>query len=802
MTAWLLPASTAAWWAGSVTGFGAGGSWPAWVPAVLGLAMLVSAVIAAPAIRRMDPVSDAGLVPAARMPPEAVQRVSAGRRSTGGPAVAVAALVLAGVWAIGASWALLAQQRLESSALTGLAPDRVEVEATLREDPRPGVLGWHALADVRLIRLDGATSTLRETVWLSGDEAPPKVTRGDLVRVEGSLETPDDAEFLDALHAKGVAVTLRASEVERLGGSPNPFVRATQAVRTVVGRSIDAVFPAREAGLLMGLALGDDSNLDPGVERDFKATGLTHLLVVSGGNVAMVLGPVLALLTMLALPRPAQVAIGVFTVAFIVVLTGAEPSVMRAGAMTSLALVGLLLGRVRSTAVALSGAVMILLILQPTLVRSIGFQLSVTATAGMIAMAAPLGERLTTLMPAPVAAAAGTTLAAQLGVTPVLLFHFHDVPGVTLIANVIAAPTVAPSLLLGLVAAAIGIVSEPLGHLVGLGAQVPMRALQLVANVAGRAPIAHVTSRGGPIVLIVGAAIAAAVTVALRTGWKPPRRAVIAGVVVLPLLVWNSAASVGPPSTLTVRFFDVGQGDAALVTTPAGTTMLVDGGPDEDLLATELAALGVKRIDVVVASHPHADHVVGLPSVLARFQVGLVLQPGCPTTSALQVEVDDAIADEGIEVRSPWAGDSFVVGDVRLDVISPHECYTGTESDTNNDALVIRLVRGNDIVLFATEPEEPAQEWMLDQSTDAGLDLRADLLKVPHHGAATSVAEFFDAVAAPVAVVSVGENTYGHPVPSTLDALAEAGSNVWRTDEHGTITVTFEEGVPVVTGER
>jgi competence protein ComEC len=273
-------------------------------------------------------------------------------------------------------------------------------------------------------------------------------------------------------------------------------------------------------------------------------------------------------------------------------------------------------------------------------------------------------------------------------------------------------------------------------------------------------------------------------------------------VVVLPLLVWNSAASVGPPSTLTVRFFDVGQGDAALVTTPAGMTMLVDGGPDEDLLATELAALGVKRIDVVVASHPHADHVVGLPSVLARFQVGLVLQPGCPTTSALQVEVDDAIADEGIEVRSPWAGDSFVVGDVRLDVISPHECYTGTESDTNNDALVIRLVRGNDIVLFATEPEEPAQEWMLDQSTDAGLNLRADLLKVPHHGAATSVAEFFDAVAAPVAVVSVGENTYGHPVPSTLDALAEAGSNVWRTDEHGTITVTFEEGVPVVTGER
>ncbi|MGZ8582249.1 MAG: ComEC/Rec2 family competence protein [Actinomycetota bacterium] len=803
MSAWLLPAATAAWWAGLLLGFGPGRSWVVWASAVLGIGALTSAAIAAPAVRRHDPVADAGLVPSGRRPAAAVERVSAPRRTSGASAVAVTALVCAGVSALGVCWAVVAQQRLESSTLAALAPDRVEVQATLREDPRPGALGWHALGDVRIVRLaDGSASSLRETVWLSGDEVPPPVVRGDLVHVEGSLQVPDDAEFLDALHAKGVAVTLRASEVERLGGSPNPFVRATQAVRTVVGRSIEAVFPAREAGLLMGLALGDDSNLDPGVERDFKATGLTHLLVVSGGNVAMVLAPVLALVTMLGLPRLAQVAIGLATVAFIVVLTGAEPSVMRAGAMASLTLIGLLLGRARSTAVVLSGAVMVLLILQPVLVRSIGFQLSVMATGGMVAMAAPLGERFARAVPAPVAAAAGTTLAAQLGVTPILLFHFHDVPGVTLLANVIAAPTVAPSLLLGLVAAGAGIVSEPLGHLVGLAAQLPMRALELIANVAGRAPVAHVTSRGGPVVFVVGTGLVIALTVALRTGWKPPRRAVVVGVVLVPLLVWNSAASVGPQASLTVRFLDVGQGDAALVTTPAGVTMLVDGGPDEEQVATQLAALGVKRLDVVVASHPHADHVVGLPSVLARFQVGLVLQPGCPSTSALQVDLDRAIADEGIEVHTPWAGASLTVGDVRLDVLSPHECWAGTESDTNNDALVIRMTRGDDVVLFATEPEEPAQEWLLEQSVDRGIDLSADLLKVPHHGAATSIAEFFEAVAAPLAVVSVGENTYGHPVPTTLDALGESGSTVWRTDEHGTITVTFDDGVPVVTSER
>jgi competence protein ComEC len=715
----------------------------------------------------------------------------------------VTGLMLGGVAATGVCWALVDAQRVRSSALAASAPDRVEAEVTLREDPRPGALGWHALADVRLVRSsDGSAGSLRETVWLAGDEQPPDVVRGDLIRVDGALQVPDDPEFLDALHAKGVAVTLRASEVERLGGSPNPFVRSTQAVRETIGRSIEAVFPPREAGLLMGLALGDDSHLDAGVERDFQATGLTHLLVVSGGNVAMVLGPVLALVTVLGLPRAAQVAVGLAAVAFIVVLTGAEPSVMRAGAMSALTLVGLLLARARSTAVVLSGAVLVLLILQPVLVRSIGFQLSVLATAGMVAMAAPLGERFERVMPSPVAAAAGTTLAAQLGVTPVLLFHFQDVPGVTLLANVIAAPTVAPSLLLGLVAAGLGIVSQPLGHVAGLAAQVPMRALELIANVAGRAPVAHITSRGGPVVLVVGSALVVALTVALRTGWRPPRRAVIACVLALPLLVWNSATSAGPPSSLTVRVFDVGQGDAALVTTPGGVTVLIDGGPDEQLVATELAALGVKRLDVVVASHPHADHFVGLPSVLARFQVGVVLQSGCPTTSALQLELDRAIADEGIDSRTPWAGDSFVAGDVRLDVLSPHECYSGTESDTNNDALVIRLSHGDDVVLFATEPEEPAQEWMLEQRDAAGLDLHADVLKVPHHGAATSVAEFFDAVAAPVAIVSVGENTYGHPVPATLEAIAATGAQVWRTDEHGTVTITFQAGRPVVSGER
>ncbi|HET9672382.1 MAG TPA: ComEC/Rec2 family competence protein, partial [Actinomycetota bacterium] len=359
-------------------------------------------------------------------------------------------------------------------------------------------------------------------------------------------------------------------------------------------------------------------------------------------------------------------------------------------------------------------------------------------------------------------------------------------------------PLVAPSLLLGACAAGAGLLWTPMGTAIATVGVLPMRILAGIADRLSKAPVGHLTSEGGTTVLIISAAIVIALLVWIRTGWRPPRGAVVAGVAGLPLLVWVSALGAGAPGGLTITFFDVGQGDAALISTPEGANVLVDGGPEEDLVATELAALGVKRLDVVVASHPHADHIVGLPSVLARIPVGLVLQPGCDDGSALQRTLDRAIADERIEVRNPRAGDSFTLGRLRLDVLSPARCWAGTESDANNDALVLRVSYLESVALIASEPEEPAQEWLL----ESGTELRAPVLKVPHHGAATSLAEFFDAIHADVAIVSVGENDYGHPTAFTLDALVASGAQVWRTDRQGTITVRYDGAAPVVESER
>jgi len=259
--------------------------------------------------------------------------------------------------------------------------------------------------------------------------------------------------------------------------------------------------------------------------------------------------------------------------------------------------------------------------------------------------------------------------------------------------------------------------------------------------------------------------------------------------VLLPAFVWGTALRAGTPEHLTVRFLDVGQGDAALITSPSGASVLIDAGPDPDVVATRLAALGVRKLDMAVATHPHADHIEGFPEVFARLPVGTVLEPGCEDESPSYAAFLDALADEDLSVVHPREGESFEVADLRLDVLAPPECYGGTPSDANNDSVVIRLVHPDGTVLFPGDAEVESQEALM----ESGNELYADVLKVPHHGGDTSAEGFFDAVGAPVAVVSVGEpNDYGHPVPEVLDAIEASGSRILRTDEGGEITLVLD----------
>jgi competence protein ComEC len=669
------------------------------------------------------------------------------------------ALVIGFVF-LGAADASLRAVHLRASPLYRLAGRSVLVRGSLDGDPAPGSLGWTVPLNVE--RLEPSTPgwpvelRVHDPVWMEGRGPPPRMRAGDRVEVAGLLDRPA-GDFGRYLMHRGDAAALSASTVRYLGPPSGPVVRFAEALRGALRSSLRRVFPPKEAGLMMGLTLGDTSQLDPGVEADFKATGLTHLLAVSGENLAMFLAPLLGLAVWLGTGRRTRLAVGLGGVVFFALLTRAEPSVLRASAMALLTLLGIFLGRPRTLPTTLGASVLVLIAMNPTLVYSIGFQLSVAATAGMALLATPIAERLGVL-PRGLALAVGTTLSAQAGVTPVLLYYFGWVPSVTLVANVLADPAVGPGMLLGLLAAASGLVSGVAGLLVARLAALPLGYLE------GLSAKRRVPAKVG----------------------------LVAGLLV-PLVVWSHAFAAGAPRELTVIFFDIGQGDAALIRSPAGAQILIDGGPDQTMVATKLAALGVHRLDLMVATHPHADHVAGLPVVLSRVPVGLVVDPGCAGSSPFYAAFLRAVRASGSPFRHPRPLAELRVADVRIDVLGPEHCWGGTASDPNNDSLVllVRDVGGAPAVLFTGDAQ---QENQTDLLRDEAPFLRAPVLKVPHHGGATSLPDFLAATHARVAIVSVGPNRYGHPNPGLVAELRSDGMRVYRTDRSGDITVTFDRG--------
>ncbi len=722
----------------------------------------------------------------------------AGARSPGrGPArrAAVAAAILTGFLSLGLADGLVRAIHLSASPLHRLTGRSVEVRGALAGDPAPGSLGWTAPLNVELLQPDtpGWPRDLRvhDPVWMEGRGPPPRLRAGDRVQVGGLLESPP-GDFGRYLTHRGFAASLAASTVRYLGPPSGPVVRAAEGLRSAFRGSLQRVFPPKEAGLMMGLTLGDTSRLDPGVEEDFKATGLTHLLAVSGENLAMFLAPLLGLAMWLGAGSRARLAVGLAGVAFFALLTRAEPSVLRASAMALLTMLGIFLGRPRSVGAILGGSVLALLATNPTLVYAVGFQLSVAATAGMALLGTPIADRLR-ILPRGLALAAGTTIAAQGGVSPVLLYYFGWVPTVTIGANVLAYPAIGPGMLLGLLAAATGLAWRGLGVLVARLALIPLRYLEALAHRLAKAPLPTITTTTGRIVpMLIGLALVAALGWWFARPRRVPARVTLALVLLAPVLVWSRAFAAGAPGALTVIFFDVGQGDSALIRSPAGAQILIDGGPDATEVATKLASLGVHRLDLMVATHPHADHVAGLPVVLSRVPVGLVVDPGCAGSSPFYADFLRAVGASGVPFRHPRAGDEFHVADVDFEVLGPEHCWNGTDSDPNNDSLVLLMRDGDASVLFTGDAQ---QENQTDLLRDERPLLRAMVLKVPHHGGATSLPAFFRAVHARIAVVSVGQpNRYGHPNPGVIALLVRDGMRVFRTDRLGDVTVVFERG--------
>jgi competence protein ComEC len=461
--------------------------------------------------------------------------------------------------------------------------------------------------------------------------------------------------------------------------------------------------------------------------------------------------------------------------------------------MGAIALIAVVSGRERQGVPALCGAVLLLVLLDPALARSYGFALSALATAGILVLAPPWRERLSVRMPRGLAEPLAVAAAAHAACAPVLAMLGAGVSLVAIPANLLAAPAVGPATLLGVFAAVVAPFSLHAARLIVVPAGFAVGWITGVARFCARAPYAVIGWPNGLAGVALLLAVIAAAAVALR---RPlPRRiaaAALAGVVLV-VVGMRLFAPPWPPRGWLFVTCDVGQGDGLALFTGPGQAVVVDTGPDPRPMDRCLHDLGVGTIPLVFLTHPHADHIDGLPGVLRGRTVGAIVVS--PDTDG-----EERRLLPGRTTRPAAPGELWTVGPLTLTVLGPLNTVRVTPRDTGttvNNTSVVMLAHWPGLsVLLSGDVEIEAQRELL----AAGVPT-AQVLKIPHHGSSHQDPAFLAAVHARIAIASVGaDNDYGHPAPSTMTELSRLGERVYRTDRDGDIAVVRTSvGLAVVT---
>jgi competence protein ComEC len=536
------------------------------------------------------------------------------------------------------------------------------------------------------------------------------------------------------------------------------------------------------------MVLGQDEDIPAAMADDFKASGLAHLLAVSGQNVAFIAGGMLALGWLLRLSRTARELLTLGAIGAYLLAVGWQPSVVRAGVAGGLASLAWLASRPRDRWHFLGVGALVLLAWTPTSLLEPGFQLSFAAVAAIFA-GLPVVRRATDSYPIPpwLADALGVAVVCGLATAPIILLRFGEVPVYTVPANVLAEPAVPLVLGLGLLAAAVDPVAPggaaALAWLAGWAAA----WLDLVARGVASLPAAQIGPLGAS-VLILGLT---AVCLAARS---PGVRRVRSDLVLVPVLgamvvagagwwSFRSTESWHPPAGLRITFLDVGQGDSVLLETPSGR-VLVDEGPPEADVAGQLTRMGIRSLSALVLTHPERDHVGGAAAVLRRLRVGSVLDPELAATRPEYEEALAAMRERRVPRRLARRGAEFRMGGLVLRVLSPSDGGLASENPNLNAVVLVASYGELDVFLPA------------DAESDVTERLRGlrdvEILKVAHHGSADpGLPDELRILRPEIAVISVGRgNDYGHPRPETLAALAAVPDlGLYRTDVDGRVVI-------------
>ncbi|MGW8319654.1 MAG: DNA internalization-related competence protein ComEC/Rec2, partial [Candidatus Promineifilaceae bacterium] len=638
----------------------------------------------------------------------------------------------------------------------------------------------------------------------------PRIRYGTRLQAAGRLESPPQGTTFDYaayLARRGINSAMNRPEITIL--APNqgsPVYQNIYRLKDRARQTIDRLLPDPQGALLAGILLGDDSQLPAELADQFRTTGLTHIIAISGFNMAILAG------ILLALGRPlfGQRWSGWFALAGIALYTllvGAGASVVRAAIMAGLFIIAArLLGRPTFAPAGLFTAAILMTLANPFTLWDVGFQLSFAATLGLMLYVGPWANWLENRLQGQTGPENGrqaarlvseillSTLAAMLLTLPLIMVHFGQLSLVSPLANLFALPAQPAVMTWGGLATVAGLFFEPMGQALAWVAWLFLTYTIGVVRLFARLPAAAVPVTFHPAAAFFSYGLIFSLTwlnrqspeerrIQLgRLAPKKPWRLILAGGGLAAILALAFALS-QPDGQLHVVFLDVGQGDATFIQTPGGRQILIDGGPHPTVLAARMGAqmpFWDRELDLVVATHSDGDHVGGLTAAFDHYRVGRLLTNGQEVVGDAYEALRQAAEANGTSIDEVRAGQTLILDEaVALEVLGPIQ--PPMDVGDNDSSAVLRLVYGDFSLLLTGDIGQAAESDLL----ASGREVQAVVYKAGHHGAKTSSsAAFLAAVSPQFIVISAGSgNRFGHPHPDVLQRAAEIGATVLRTDE-------------------
>jgi competence protein ComEC len=665
---------------------------------------------------------------------------------------------------------------------------------------------------------------------------------GDLLKVHGLLTRPDEPgnpgafDYRSYLARRGIGVILMTSgnkDITWLGIGGNPVTRWLLLEKKKILEVHRRTLSPDKAALVNGIVFGTQGEIPRQVWQIFSETGIVHILSVSGMHVGLVLAGVLAVLGLLHVPVLLVAPAASMILVFYALLCGLGPAVTRATLMALLFLWAHRLGRQQDWPTTLAFAALMILLWKPQAVYDIGFQLSFAATWGILYVGPFLDKMLKSFIrwPAWLHVIIWVSLAAQLATLPLVAWYYNIVSPVSLLANIIAAPLTGLILALGAAAGILGLFSTTLAGLINASTSLALDVFLGLTSFIRTLPGAFIYVPAPSILflpawyllLCFGTALYSVQGRSLVESFLVRRRRVAAVAALGTALLLVAWVTQWPgEQRLVIHMIDVGQGESILIQTPAGKNMLVDAGgwsgefesgqgAGDKVVVPYLRRSGIRRLDVLLITHPHEDHAGGAGAVARAFPVALaVVSPVGQLVQEGPAVAGNAkdpkgvydepdyyarllryLASRGTSVKTAGAGD-LIEMDPKVEIrilAPPRPPLHGTHSDANNGSVVLLLRYGQQTFLLTGDIELEAQQWLL----DSGIGLAAEVLKVPHHGSRFLLSDFVGKVKPSVALISVGRhNRFGFPAAKTINLLQESGAKIYQTDRDGATILTAD----------